>query len=386
MRAIAWTSPKLKPLATYAPQARHAVRVTVAASAGYALAHALNLPQSYWVVFSTVLVIQTSIGATLNLAVERLIGTMFGALVGGLAVWLRPQTPLGLGVALAVAVAITSFGAAGGAKFKVAPVTAVVMLVSPSGVVLGPLEAAVLRVLEIGLGSVIGLMATLFIFPARAHKAAAKRIQSVLEDLAQLIEVAVARLEGQTLDVTQLTIRLRSGLASVENAVAETARERSSRLGDDPLPEAVVRTLWRLRGDTVTLARIAEGGLPEPAGAHLKPAAQALLGAQAAFARACSVAMATGLTVDRAPLNRAHEMFQTAVEGVRREHLTRDLTIEAISPYFGLVFAAEGLHVNLLDLADRIEEAQGRRTGQAPTDRRQDDLEAAAAATAQPSA
>jgi uncharacterized membrane protein YccC len=124
---------------------RHAVRVTVAATTAYALYHVLNLPQGYWAVFTTVIVVQTSIGATLNLSMERLVGTLFGALVGGLAVWLRPQTPLGLGIALAPSVAITAFGAAGRAKLKVAPVTAVIMLVSPSGLTMGPLETAVLR-------------------------------------------------------------------------------------------------------------------------------------------------------------------------------------------------------------------------------------------------
>ncbi len=154
---------------------------------------------------------------------------------------------------------------------------------------------------------------------------------------------------------------MRTGLVSVESAMVEAAREQSSRLADDTLPEAVVRTLWRLRSDAFVLARTAETGLPETAGRHLKPSAQALLAAQAAFARACGTALVSGGALDRAPLRQAHEAFQAAVEGVRRERLTRDLTVEAIGPYFGLVFAAESLHVNLFDLADRIEEAQGRK-------------------------
>jgi hypothetical protein len=234
-------------------------------------------------------------------------------------------------------------------------------------------------VIEITIGSVIGVAATLFIFPARAHKAAARRIEIVLEDLARMIEASVARLGGATLDIADLAVRLRAGLGSVESAVAEAARERSSRLGDDRLPDSVVRTLWRVRSDVVVLARTAEVGLPEAAGAHLRPAAQALLTAQAAFARACGAALAAGQVVDRSPLILAHDHFQAAVEGVRRERLTRDLTVEAISPYFGLVFAAESLHANLLDLADRIEEAQ-ERNGSAATPRRAGPAETSSAA------
>ena len=353
--------PKLKPLKAYAPPAKHAVRVTVAATSAFALYHVWNLPQGYWAVFTTVIVVQTSIGATMNLAIDRLVGTLFGALVGGLAVALRPQTPLGLGVAMAIAVIITSFGAASGSRLKVAPVTAVIMLISPSAGHMGPLETAVLRVVEITIGSVIGVLATLFIFPARAHKAAAKRIETALNDMALVIEGSIARLQGETVDLVPVTSRLRACLAGVETAMGEAARERSSRLGDDRLPDAAVRTLWRLRGDVIVLSRTAEAGLPEPAGTHLKPAAEALLQTQAAFARSCGVAMASNAPIDRAPLNAAHVAFQAAVEGVRRERLTRDLTLEGISPYFGLVFAAESLHANLGDLADRIEEAQGRK-------------------------
>ena len=330
----------------------------MAATSAYALYHALGLPQGYWAVFTTVIVIQTSIGATLNTAIDRLTGTLFGALVGGLAVALRPQTPFGLGAAIFVAVAITSFGAASGAKLKVAPVTAVIMLISPSGSAMGPLETAVLRVIEITIGSVIGVMATLFIFPARAHKAAARRIEAALNDLAILIEGSIARFGGAVLDLTPVTNRLRAGLAAVEAAIMEAARERGARLGDNRLPDSVVRTLWRLRGDVIVLARTAEVGLPEPALARLRPAAETLLTAQAAFARACGAAMAAGARIDRAPLNQAHAAFQASVETVRRERLTRDLTLEEISPNFGLVFAAESLHANLGDLADRIEDAQ----------------------------
>jgi uncharacterized membrane protein YccC len=340
------------------------VRVTVAASVAFALYHAFDLPQGYWAVFTTVIVVQTSIGATVNLALERLIGTLFGALVGGLAVWLRPQTPLGLGIALFVAVFLTAFGAAGRSKLKVAPVTAVIMLLSPTAGHLGPLETAVLRVVEISLGSVIGVAATLLIFPARAHKAAVKRIQAVLDAFAEMIEGSIARLKGETVDLTGVTARVGAGLTGVEGSVGEAARERSARLslGDDRdrLPQAVVRTLWRLRSDTTILARTAEAGLPEAAAARLAPAAETLLAAQAAFARTCGAAMVSGEAIDRTPLNAAHDAFQAVIAEVRRERLTRDATLEEISPYFGLVFAAESLHANLGDLADRIAEAQGR--------------------------
>jgi uncharacterized membrane protein YccC len=335
------------------------VRVAVAASAAYLIYHLAGLPQGYWAVFTAVIVVQASIGATLNAAFERMIGTIAGAAVGGLAAWLHPRTPVGLGVAIALVVAVTSFGAARRAKLKVAPVTAVIMLISPSVTTGGPLETAVMRVVEIAFGSVVGLLATLFVFPARAHVAAAARIREVLDQLAGFVEACAARLDGEQEDLFAASSRIRASLAAVEAAVTEAERERSSRLGGDGgIPQAIVRTLWRVRNDSVVIARIADTPMEAPAAPQFREAAAALLRAEAQFMRASAAALAAREPLDRSAVEAADARFQAAVEGLRLEHLTAALTFEAVSPVFGLVFAVESLHRHLADLADRIEEAR----------------------------
>ncbi len=334
------------------------MRVAVAATAAYSAYHLFGLPQGYWAVFSAVIVVQSSIGATLTLSIERMMGTVAGAVIGGLAVWLHPHTALGLGVAIALSVAVASFAAAARADLKVAPITAVIMLISPTGQAMGPLETAVLRVVEIGIGSLIGVLATMLIFPARAHHAATERIRAVMGDVATMLEGCAARLRGEEAEVFANAASIRAGLTAVEAALADAGRERSTRLGTHQLPDAIGRTLWRLRNDAVVMARIAESGLPEQA-RRMAPAAEALLRAQATFLRLCADRLNDG-RIDRVGLSAAHDAFQAAVDEVRRERLTTDLTVEGVSPLFGAVFAAESLYRNLGDLADRIEEAAGR--------------------------
>ncbi|MGL1381462.1 hypothetical protein ACSTIP_00040, partial [Vibrio parahaemolyticus] len=70
--------------------------------------------------------------------------------------------------AMAVSVATTALAAAIWPTLKVAPVTAVIMLISPAGGAVGPLETALLRVMEIFIGSVIGVATTVFVLPARS--------------------------------------------------------------------------------------------------------------------------------------------------------------------------------------------------------------------------
>lgn len=335
--------------------------MAVAATAAFAAYYVAGLPQGYWAVFAAVMVVQSSIGATLNLSVERMIGTIAGAVVGGIAAWLHPRTPEGLAAAIAISVAVTSFGAAARPDLKVAPITAVVMLINPSGQTLGPLEAALLRVGEIGIGSLIGLLATLLIFPARARLAAAAKIRAVLREVAEMLDGCVQRLQGADLDLWALSSRIRADLGALEAAVVEAGREQSSRLADHRLPEAIGRTLWRVRNNTVVIARIADSGLPQPAAGLIGPPAAAMLTAAGSFLRILAGALESGV-IDRSGLREAHDMFQGAVEALRRDRLTRDLTFEVVSPVFGIAYSVEALYRNLGDLADRIEEASGRRS------------------------
>ena len=104
----------------------------------------LNLPQGYWAVFTTLIVMQASIGGTVGASIDRLYGTVIGAAVGGFAAWARPQTEGGLAVALVIACGLTAFIAAVRPKLRIAPVTAAIMLLTATGK-LGPFQAALDR-------------------------------------------------------------------------------------------------------------------------------------------------------------------------------------------------------------------------------------------------
>ena len=60
--------------------------------------------------------------------------------------------------------------------------------------------------------------------------------------------------------------------------VTEAATEQATRLGEQA-PEAVLRTLWRLRNDTVIIDRALREPLPPEVSAPLTPAAAGMLAA-----------------------------------------------------------------------------------------------------------
>lgn len=84
---------------------RHGLRLSLALAAGYGLLHFLNLPQGYWVMLTTVFVLQPTFSDTWKRLGQRVSGTLLG-LVGGWAfLHLFPQDEAQLGLAVVSGVA-----------------------------------------------------------------------------------------------------------------------------------------------------------------------------------------------------------------------------------------------------------------------------------------
>jgi uncharacterized membrane protein YccC len=267
---------------------RLSVRITVAGLASFALAHAFNLPQGYWAVFTAVLVVQASVGGSLKFAVDRLIGTLGGAVFGAVTAILVPHDDvLMLGVTLAVALAPLALLSALNPSFRVAPITAVILLLGSSGATEGPVLAAVLRTLEVSLGGLVGMAVSLLVLPARAHWLMGDAAGRTLVRLADLLEALIDALSAPS-DAGLILARqdaARKSIAALETISDEAARERRNYLSDDADPEPVTRTLRRVRHDLILIGRVAAEPLPEAQTPPLKDSLAAFKTATAAFLR-----------------------------------------------------------------------------------------------------
>ena len=154
----------------HAAQLRLGARTVVAGTITFLLAHLFNLAQGYWAVFTAVIVTQMTVGGSLKASVDRLIGTIGGAVYGGAIIYLAaPADPISKAVALAVALGPLAVLAALDDRFRVAPVTAVIMLLVPTAPTIGPVSFTIDRILEIALGGAVAVVVSLFVLPARAH-------------------------------------------------------------------------------------------------------------------------------------------------------------------------------------------------------------------------
>jgi uncharacterized membrane protein YgaE (UPF0421/DUF939 family) len=83
---------------------RHAIKTGVAAVVCLYLADLFRLPQGYWAAVSAVIVLQSSVGATVNASLSRFADTAIGAVLGGLFVKLWGSHVWALGFAAAITV------------------------------------------------------------------------------------------------------------------------------------------------------------------------------------------------------------------------------------------------------------------------------------------
>src|SRR6202140_147128 len=85
------------------PSIEHAIGTAIAATLSVLIARLVGLPEAYWAAIATLVVMQSSLGATLTLSIERIVATAVGASVGALeANYFRANL-----VAFAVAVFLT---------------------------------------------------------------------------------------------------------------------------------------------------------------------------------------------------------------------------------------------------------------------------------------
>jgi uncharacterized membrane protein YccC len=339
-----------------APELRQTVRVTIATGAAYIAYKFIGLQQGYWAVFTVLIVMQGSIGGTLGAATERMIGTLAGAIFGGLAVAFHSNTTAGVGIALVLVTCATVWGAAIRPQLRVAPVTAAIMLLTdPAG---APVEQFVIdRIIEIGLGGLIGVLAAVLIFPARSHAVVVARSVAVLTRIQRLLSSEADALErGAALVPSSEHPALRQALMAVEQAMKDADRERASRLADHRIPAAIPRALWRVRNDLVAIGNVLREPLPAPIAPALAPAAATLLRAEAELTGRCAAALNAVAAVSRNDVPAVHLAFTETFSGLRQSGVMRALDFNAVGRTFGLAFALDGLHRDLTDLADRIDE------------------------------
>jgi uncharacterized membrane protein YccC len=342
-------------LRRHTAEIRVAIRATVAAVLSYALATLFGLPQPYWSVIASLLVIQATVGASLQSSLDWLIGTIGGAIYGSIVGWLIPHDdPYAAGLALAFALAPLAFLAAINGRYRIAPVTAVVALIVPRGPDIDAVTFTLERTAEIGIGALIAVAVALLVLPARAHGLLAEAASRVLDAIAGLLPMLAARTVAAHRDDAKALAAfadVREKMAALDGAAEEARRERQIRLTDDPDPDALVWSVIRTRNDAIVLFRATSRPLPGPIAAELGPIVDAAAAAAAAHIREAAAAFSSRKSPP-APdgFGAVRQAYALKIEALRASGEMRALPTEVVEQLFSLAFALEQLHHDLIEL------------------------------------
>lgn len=353
--------PASKPKASLVQTKRAAVqalRVMIACTITYAVSQLLHLQQGYWAVFTVLIVMQASVGATAGAAADRLVATVAGAVLGGIAVLLTPREPLAIGISLIFVVGLSSFAAARVLRLRNAGLTAAIVMLTHSASV--PVEVFVLdRIAEITLGGVVGVLASLFILPTRSRTMVLDRFGSALDVMAQILRTLASAVEkGEPVSATEANIALRQSLMATEALLTDAQRERAFWLSRQGISEAIPRSLWRIRNDMTYVSHIVETPFPPAIVEAIGPQAAGVLEAQARFAEVCGGALRTSADIDPDVLSAGDKAFEAAFSALQNSEAAQSMGFSETGRLFGLDFTLRRMHQNFLDLADRIRESK----------------------------
>jgi hypothetical protein len=340
------------------PELRYALSATLAGLAAHFMTDLLQLTQGYWSVLTAVLVVQVTVGASVKAATERLAATVLGGACGFLAAYAVHRGLIDDIPALIVVLLLLSLLAGFRPAFRLAPVTAaIVLLVDPTHT--QALETALHRMLNIALGCLVGLAVALLVLPARAHADLAQQAARLLRLLGEAMGSALSSLGSQRDEAAHLALnnRIRAALSAAETRGQEAKQERSAFLTDAVAPDALLRTLRRLRADQIAIgratARLWPQVLQDRLGAALAAVGTALAGHFAALAEA---AAARRQPPSRETVSLALDGYARALQSCRDDQILRGLPTEAVSSLYALSFAFEQVRGELELIEARLAE------------------------------
>jgi hypothetical protein len=350
---------------TYRPRWRFAARVTASGLLGYAAAQVLRLPlQGLWMILTAIVVTQASAGGSLRATLQYIIGTLGGAVYAAILGTLIPHgTSLAEAGVLALALAPLGLIAGFNPNFRVAPFSAVLVLLLAGQFGEGPIESAATRTFEVALGGLIAVIVSLLIFPERAHQ---MRLNAAVSSLRRLAFNLPRLLAGCTdgldpAENSRIQNDIGAAVSDFQQITTEAEHEQMIPLAAQPDPGPLSRTMVRLRHDLVIIGRASIKPLPEPLRSRLG-APLARVGAAASdFLNDSATALNERTTPP--PLDdyeTALSAYTAVVEAVRSEGLTLPLTANEVEPLFALGFALELLRQNFIDLRRCVQGYAGR--------------------------
>ena len=286
----------------------HGVQLAVAVLLAWFIPAAFGMREHFWALMSTLIVMRPDTGGTLDAGWDRMRGTLIGAASGLLGSAIQHAGSNALMTTLAI-VAVLAFVGALNPAWRSAPIAALIVL--SAGALPGhtSLQAAELRVLQIGMG--VGIAATLSLLTSRYHAAArvefgcAEMLKNMAEQIRQPYHIAATEQAELQAVATRRALGKLAILAASADLEAHLLRRRKAQQ-QRRHHKTMVGLVTRVVQDTTMLKRTLliaiKHGDKELARAARESASAAIASVAASIAGTGQPALAALRQLDQQPL------------------------------------------------------------------------------------
>ncbi|HEY2143240.1 MAG TPA: FUSC family protein [Candidatus Udaeobacter sp.] len=148
MKLWAWDEKNL-------PSITHAIRTALAATVSVLIARLLQLSEAYWAVIATLVIMQSTLGATLTLSIERIVATAVGASVGAIVAKCFGANLIAFGAAVFVIGLLSIMFRMEKTAYRYASITLAIIVLIPRTA--APWIIALHRFIEVSVGIIVAL-------------------------------------------------------------------------------------------------------------------------------------------------------------------------------------------------------------------------------------
>jgi uncharacterized membrane protein YccC len=137
------------------PSITHAMRTAVAATVSVVIARLVQMPEAYWAAIATLVVMQSTLGATLTLSIERIVATLVGASVGALEANFFGPNLVAFAVAIFLIGVLSIVFRLEKTAYRYASITLAIIVLIPRSA--APWMIALHRFIEVSVGIIVAL-------------------------------------------------------------------------------------------------------------------------------------------------------------------------------------------------------------------------------------
>jgi len=138
------------------PSITHSIRTAVAVTVSVIIARLMQMPEAYWAAIATLVVMQSTLGATLTLSIERIVATAVGASVGALEANYFAANLIAFALAIVLVGLLSIAFRLEKTAYRYASITlAIVVLIPRSN---PPWSTALHRFIEVSVGIIVALV------------------------------------------------------------------------------------------------------------------------------------------------------------------------------------------------------------------------------------